>query len=280
MERVEKRYYKIGEISKVCNIPIRTLHHYDKIHLLKPAKVDHINNYRYYLPAQICDINSIKYFKKAGFSLDEIKKLMKKDDLGYSQQMIKNKTKEIESNILKLRALKNKMNLYIQDLNVAEGDSGHRLEITVKEIPRSYVAYSRYVGPCVPEEFYLRFTKLNNIVEKNNLQMTGTMMAIYHDDYKDFDYEQADIEVCVEVDENTEKAGYVKPFGGFLGAVAYHYGSHRTMNVTYEKILSWLDENGLTFKGGAMENYIIDVITTSCEDEYITEIILPVEKTG
>ncbi|MGF7056919.1 MerR family transcriptional regulator [Brassicibacter mesophilus] len=277
-KEAEIKYYKIGKISKICNIPVRTLHHYDDIDLLKPAKIDSINNYRYYSHNQLLEINTIKYFKTAGFSLNQIKKLLKRNDLEYSQQMIKCKSEEIETNILKLTSLKNKLNVYLEKMTSDGQNLTKSVDICVKDIPVSYVAYSRYTGLCNQDEFYLRFTKLNNIAEKNNLQMTGTMMAIYYDDYRNFDYSQADIEVCVKVDEHRECNNAVRKFGGFLGAVAYHYGSYNTMNQTYKKMLDWLDKNNLVFIGGAVENYIIDAITTSCEYEYITEIILPVKK--
>lgn len=272
------KYYKIGEISKICNIPIRTLHHYDHINLLKPAKIDSTNNYRYYSHDQLLEINTIKYFKIAGFSLNQIKKLLERNDLKYSQHMIKGKSEEIEKKILKLTALKNKLNIYLEKMTNNSQNLTNSIDIYIKDIPVSYVAYSRYTGPCNQDEFYLRFTKLTNIVEKNSLQMTGTMMAVYYDDYRTFDYTQADIEVCVKVGADREYDNTVRKFGDFLGAVAYHYGSYSTMNYTYKKMLDWLGKNNLVFVGGAIENYIIDAITTSCEDEYITEIILPVKK--
>lgn len=274
----EVKYYRIGQISKICNIPIRTLHHYDDIDLLKPAKVDSINNYRYYSHEQLLEINTIKYFKVAGFSLNQIKKLLEQSDLEYSRYMIKDKCNEIEEKIFELTSLKNKLNLYLTDINSDKQNSVNPVDIYVKEIPISYVAYSRYVAPCSKDEFYLRFTKLTNMVEQNNLQMIGTVMAVYYDDYKNYDYDKADIEVCVKVSENQVMDGIVRQFGGFLAAVTYHYGSYSTMNRTYKRILDWLEKNNLVFVGGAVENYIIDAITTNCEDEYVTEIMLPVKK--
>lgn len=270
-------FYQIGQISKLCNIPIRTLHHYDEIDLLKPAKIDEESKYRYYSHSQLMEINTIKYFKRAGFSLKQIKKLIQKSDLKYSKKMIQDKNKEIELEIMKLESLKKKLSIYLDKLDNSNQKVKHNVEITVKEVPVSYVAYSRYKGPCNDAEFYLRFTKLNNIIEKNNLEMTGTMMAIYHDDYKEFDYSSSDIEVFVNVDENGKHDENVKKFGGFLGAIAYHYGSYKTMNETYREILIWIEKNNFTFTGGAIENYIVDGITTSCEDEYLTEIILPIK---
>ena len=35
---MEKEYYTIREVSKICGISIRTLYHYDAVDLLKPGK--------------------------------------------------------------------------------------------------------------------------------------------------------------------------------------------------------------------------------------------------
>lgn len=274
----EEKYYQIGQVSKICNIPIKTLRYYDDIGLLKPKRVDQSSNYRYYSHQQLSSINAIKHFKSAGFSLKEIGLLIERNDLQYNKQMVERKCVEIEKTISELSILKNRLKLYVQHRECNEENQTHSIDIEVKQIPVSYVAYSRYKGLCTPDEFYLRFTKLNNLIEKNNLYMTGTMMAVYYDDYRNFDYSNADIEVCVTVSKNEEKEAIVRKFGGFLAVVAYHYGSYKTMSNTYKKMLSWIEKNDFTFLGGAIENYIIDVVTTICEDDYITEIILPVKK--
>lgn len=41
-----KEFYQIGEVSKICNIPIKTLRYYDEIGLLIPRKIDPDSNYR------------------------------------------------------------------------------------------------------------------------------------------------------------------------------------------------------------------------------------------
>jgi effector-binding domain-containing protein len=146
----------------------------------------------------------------------------------------------------------------------------------VKEIPITSVAYSRYQGPSYPDEFSLRYTKLNNLIEKNKLHITGTMMAVYYDDYRNYDYMNADIEVCVTVAEQEGNSDIIRKFGGFLAAVTMHYGSYKTMNQTYAKALEWLDRNGFVYVGGAIENYIIDVITSIDENDFVTEIIIPI----
>lgn len=272
MNNVGEKYYLIGEVSKICGIPIRTLHYYNDIGILIPEKVDPNTNYRYYSQGQLGTINAIKHFKDAGFSLKEIELLLKRDDLELNQRMMEAKYKEIEETIERLSILKNRLKIYISDNEIPD------LEITLKEIPSCYVAYSRKKAPATHEEFYLRYSNLLNIIKENSFHMTGTMRAIYYDDYREFDYMNTDIEVCVPVLEKVDNTDYIRQFGGYLGVVANHYGSYKTMNKTYGKMLQWIEENGYVFLGEAVENYIIDMVTTVHEDNYITEIILPVSK--
>lgn len=48
--------YKIGEFSKLTNVPIKTLRYYDEINLFKPQEIDLFSGYRYYSKEQIEDL--------------------------------------------------------------------------------------------------------------------------------------------------------------------------------------------------------------------------------
>lgn len=72
--------YRIGEFSYLCETTIKTLRYYDKIHLLKPVKIDPLTGYRYYSEDQINILKKIKDLQLSGFSLDEIKDLLKNEN--------------------------------------------------------------------------------------------------------------------------------------------------------------------------------------------------------
>lgn len=65
--------YRIGEFSKLTDIPIRTLRYYDSIDLFKPSEVDLFTNYRYYKEEQVKDLELINELKEVGFTLEEIR---------------------------------------------------------------------------------------------------------------------------------------------------------------------------------------------------------------
>lgn len=98
--------YKIGEFSKLVNIPVKTLRYYDEINLFKPQEIDLFSGYRYYSDEQITDLEVILNLKEVGFSLEEIKKnknnysdaLMqkKKSELMQEQKNLENKIRKLD----------------------------------------------------------------------------------------------------------------------------------------------------------------------------------------
>ena len=65
--------FKIGDFSKLGQVSIRMLRHYDQFGLLKPDHIDKFTGYRYYTAGQLANLNRILFFKDLGFSLLQIK---------------------------------------------------------------------------------------------------------------------------------------------------------------------------------------------------------------
>lgn len=70
----------IQGFAKLCNCKAQTLRYYDKIDLLKPAKVDEWTGYRYYEEKQALLYVKIKNLQQADFSIDEIRELLDQSD--------------------------------------------------------------------------------------------------------------------------------------------------------------------------------------------------------
>lgn len=274
-----KEFYQIGEVSKICNIPIKTLRYYDEIGLLIPRKIDPDSNYRYYSNDQMTLVLVIKHFKEAGFSLKEIKALLGREDLEYNTRKINEKCIEIDNKINDLKMLKEKLQFCVKESKL-EKKKNEDFKIEIKEIPISYVAYLRCKGACTVEEFTVRYCKLISLVEKNNFHITKNAMAIYYDsciDYEEKEKEDYDIEVCIAVSEEREIDGLVRKFGGFKAVTAVHYGSYDNMIDTYRKMNEYIYENKYETCGEAIDNYLVDIMSTADEGNYVTELIIPIK---
>jgi DNA-binding transcriptional MerR regulator len=91
--------YKIGDFSKIVDIPVRTLRYYAEYGVLVPSEVDPFTGYKYYSEDNIVECELIKLLKSLDFTLEEIIKYKS----NITEEVIENKKKEIETRIAILK---------------------------------------------------------------------------------------------------------------------------------------------------------------------------------
>lgn len=74
-----QKFYSIGEAANLAGTTIETLRHYDRIGLLKPAKIDSESRYRYYTDTELIYLEVIAFCRKNKMSISEIKELLNAD---------------------------------------------------------------------------------------------------------------------------------------------------------------------------------------------------------
>lgn len=67
--------YTIGEVARLANVSVRTLHHYDAIGLLSPSARTEAG-YRLYGPADLERLHDVLAYRELGFELDAIAELL------------------------------------------------------------------------------------------------------------------------------------------------------------------------------------------------------------
>lgn len=102
--------YKIGDFSKIVNIPVRTLRYYAEYGVLVPSETDKFTGYKYYSEENIVECELIKLLKSLDFTLDEIKEYKYCID----EEILEKKKKEIEERMYLLR-LKYERLTYMQE---------------------------------------------------------------------------------------------------------------------------------------------------------------------
>ncbi len=110
----------VKEISQLTGVSVRTLHHYDSIGLLKPARVTEAG-YRLYDDDAVRTLCLILLYKEFGFSLQKIRQIISAPDFDRNRaledqiQKMEEKRKMLQNRITLARGLKltgvNYMNL-------------------------------------------------------------------------------------------------------------------------------------------------------------------------
>lgn len=118
----------IKDFSKLCNCTTQTLRYYDHVNLLKPARVDDWTGYRYYSEEQALLYVKIKNFQEADFTIEEIKKLLDRDDdevyaafdrkIAEREQQLRTMRQIQQSYRNEMNAMKNTIEQFIEKMNM------------------------------------------------------------------------------------------------------------------------------------------------------------------
>ena len=110
--------YKIGDFSKIVDIPVRTLRYYAEYGILVPSLVDKFTGYKYYDDENIVECELIKLLKSLDFTLDEIMRY--KNDINYD--VLEKKKKELEQRMYLLRLKYDRLSLMQEELKNKKKD--------------------------------------------------------------------------------------------------------------------------------------------------------------
>ena len=99
----------IGVFAKENKVTIKALHHYEKLGLLLPAKVDPESKYRYYDISQQHDLEMIILLKDLGFSLSEIKEIFTTNNLNTFTNLLSSKQQQTQIDISSANRRYNKL---------------------------------------------------------------------------------------------------------------------------------------------------------------------------
>jgi MerR family transcriptional regulator, thiopeptide resistance regulator len=97
----EKRWYQTSEFAKLTGVTVRTLHHYDRLGLLKPSGRT-AARYRLYGERDFARLQQIVTLKFLGFPLEQIKQLLNQasyalsDALRVQREIIEQKRNQLD----------------------------------------------------------------------------------------------------------------------------------------------------------------------------------------
>ncbi len=267
--------FRIGEFSKMSKTSIKTLRYYDEIDLLKPEYVTDENGYRFYTTEQLLRIHRIQSFKQMGFGIKEIRDLL--NDINVEHLLMAKKAE-----LLKEQETLEKQLLKVDFLmsNSKKEEEFMNYEAVIKETP-SGIAYTKRMHLAGYEEYFKAIPALGEeMLELNPDMKCGSpeYCFIIHTsgEYRDTDMDIQFFETVDKEGKAPEGVSYVYLESCKVISVM-HKGRYQDFGLAYAFALKWAESNGYKVAGDIRENYIDGIWNKESEEEWLTEIQIPVE---
>ncbi len=132
----------VGNFAALCACSPRTLRYYDRVELLKPLRVDEWTGYRYYDEGQLRDYWRIRDLQQAGFSISEIRALLRAP-AEEVREALDRKLARQEERLRRLRALQE---AYRTPNEIMDAEN------RMKEAKEAIAALTERIGPADLEE--------------------------------------------------------------------------------------------------------------------------------
>lgn len=280
----QSKYYSIGKVSALCNVPVKTLRYYDKIGLLVPQYRKESSQYRYYEHTQLLTLHIIRKLRFLGVSLKEIQQIIQNCDSRAMAECVIGRMDEISKNIQELQD-----QLAIGESLLQRLKAGHIFmtqntndTIRIEQIPTCNVIFTRKIKADYQNSDVSidRWFELLELAKKYHLKTTGSIILTYHNaPLEQFYNKDCDLESCIQVEESKSGPEF-KQFGGFLAATAIHVGKNEEIIQTHAKAIKWLKQQGYVISGPISEEYIVSPIDICDVEDHITKIIIPIQKSS
>lgn len=270
--------FRIGDFSRLSQVSVKMLRHYDDLGLLKPARVDHFTGYRYYAIDQLPRLNRLLALKDLGFSLEQIGGLLD-DELPAPQirGMLTLKRAELQGRVREEQARLSRVEARLRQLE-QEGTMPEH-EIVVKRVAPQLIASACTVAPTLDDMD--RFCReVGDAVDRSGIRKAGPWMNIYHHEgfrERDLDVEAAvPVEGRAEIAQPTDGPVTVRELPGVetMASLSFAF-SPEALLPAYQAIGAWIHANGYTIAGPCREVYVGEIATPASS---MMEIQFPVAR--
>jgi DNA-binding transcriptional MerR regulator len=259
--------------SKLAKTTVKTLRFYDESGLLCPAKVDEWTGYRYYTTDQLFRLNEIVALRQSGFSLSEISDLFNGRDM---DAIFKAKKTELQRD---LRAAQERLNRLSDYINKQQEGIIMSYTAAVKTVPECLVYSYKTILPTFNSLFEL-MPELGERLSKLYPDLRCAEPDYCFSIYPDLEFKEKDInvELCQAVTEKYPDSGDItfKTLPEIRVVSVLHKGSYATLAQAYAFALNWIKDNGYSISGEPRESYIDGIWNKENEEDWLTEIQIPI----
>ena len=266
------------EFADLCGVSKDTLLYYDKIGLFRPELVAE-NGYRVYSLDQVHTFDLLLILRDSHVPLKEIKQYLENRNSEEMIALLKRQSRSLEQEILELKTLCKRLELTASRMEDGRKPDQKEPKIQQRD-EKLYV-----VVPVTSETLRnrkLRMTAVREFLHTcRNKGLLGDYLrgaVISKEHLLQGRYEKEFFCVCIEPPSPTEQAGelFIKQPAGTY-AVLRHYGSYGSLPSTYQKLMDYIQSQGLHIRGNAYETELMGYISQQDASDYVIEIAIEVD---
>lgn len=275
---------KIGEFSKLVQVPVATLRYYDQVGLLKPVEVDRFTSYRYYSVSQLPRLHRILALKGLGFSLEQIGAVLA-EGLTPEQMrgMLRLRHAQISQQLLDAQHQLVEVEARLQQIEREDQLAMH--DVILKRVEPLLVASVRDIlpnhsasGSLFGEVYEAIRPYVSEALHPRPEDGGQTLVLWYDTEFKERDVDGA---AAFMLRCRIPESGRVKvhELSAATMAATVHHGSYATIGEAHTAVLTWTEANGYRIVGPDRELNLYHSMPIRQDDpSYVTEIQYPVEK--
>lgn len=276
--------FKIGDFSRLGQVSVRMLRHYDDLGLLKPSHVDQWTDYRYYTIEQLPRLNRILALKDLGLSLEKIADLLQYDlPLDQLQNLLRSKQVELNQQMQETQARLNRLSARLDQLEHEGQNSIY--DVIVKSVPACHIASARHIVPVASEMPKYRGMLIDQLycwLSQHKITPVGYEVVLYHiSEYIETDI---DMEFAITIPEpikpiaDTAKTSVtVQQLPAAQVASVFHDGMVRDVTQAIAALFTWIGTNGYTSSGTIREIHLFGPETRKVKDQTVVlELQIPI----
>ena len=272
----KKTKLKIGDFSKMMQVTVKTLRHYEQRGLLLPDEVDEWTGYRYYSIAQMQRLNTIRGLQRQGFTLEEIKELLED---GAQMPSIDQLTQKIEETEKQLQLL---MERRSQLLKWMESHKQIKTmeKFSIQSLPEIIVASHREIIPDYSALGMLCVNKIGPEMQRLGCKCPppGYCFTIEHQ--QEHRSENIDIEYCEQVEEmgvDSEIIQFKRLPAVSKALCMKHIGPYERFYESYTEAFNYMEKQGYKMAGHPRTSYIDGVWNQEDPEQWLSLIQIPIE---
>ena len=274
--------FRIGEFSKIAQVPASQLRYYDDIGLFRPSSSDRDTSYRYYSVQQLAELNRILALKDLGLTLDQIKRLIE-DEVSPDEirGMLTLKKAQIEQTIqteaVRLRSVESRLQLLERRGEFQDDD------VVLKSLPAQPFLSLRRTYRDLPETLAAISQMGHAVAQQVEVKALGRFAAvIYGELYEDSNWDlefgfslKQSLDLTVTISQDAVMK--VRELPAVSTAVtAMRFGGPENGHLSYSAIGTWAENHQYRLIGPGREVFIVPP-EPGHEAEMVVEIQFPVE---